>query len=124
MIQVDVFGDRRFQATMRQAGLDVTRLNDTHKEAAEVAAVAGRASAPVRSGKLSGSIRTGATRKAGIIRAGKKSVPYALPIHWGWPKRNIAANPWLSEAAQATEPAWLRVYEQRVNEIINEIEGV
>lgn len=124
MIRVDVFGDRRFIRTMREAGVDVTRLNNTHKEAANIAADAARAAAPVRTGALARSIRTGATRKAGIIRAGRNSVPYANAIHWGWPARGIRANPSMSEAAQASEPAWLQVYERRVNEIINDIEGV
>ncbi len=60
---------------------------------------------------------------AAIIRAGKKSVPYAGVIHWGWPRKNIVAQPWLTEAAASTESTWVDAYTEAVDEILETIEG-
>jgi len=43
---------------------------------------------PVRTGKLKSSLRVSGTTRAGYVRAGgKRSAPYAGPIHFGWPNR-------------------------------------
>ncbi|AEV51845.1 hypothetical protein RoPhRRH1_gp11 [Rhodococcus phage RRH1] len=44
-------------------------------------------------------------------------------IHWGWPQRNIAAQPFLSEAAQATESTWSELYWDELQRLIESIEG-
>jgi hypothetical protein len=38
---------------------------------------------------------------------------------WGWPKRNIGAQPWLTEAAQDTEPTWTGIYEEDTQKLID-----
>jgi len=50
---------------------------------------------PVRSGRLKGSLRTTATTRGGYVRAGSKArVPYAGPIHFGWPNRPNINKEW------------------------------
>ena len=119
--QIRVEGARRLRATMKRAGIDLQELKDAHREAADV--VVGATRAPSRTGRLAGTVRPGATKTMAIVRAGYASVPYAGPIHWGWPKRNIRAQPFLSDAAQSSEPTWVQAYEREVNEIIDKIEG-
>jgi hypothetical protein len=53
------------------------------------AAPPARRTAPARSPPPAG--RAGQT--AAVVRAGRASVPYAGPIHWGWPSRHITAQP-------------------------------
>ena len=85
-----VVGQKRFVATMRKAGADLKQLKEVNRQAAGVALPAVKALAPRgRTGRLAGSVRIGATQKAGIIRAGRKSVPYAGVINYGWPRRRI-----------------------------------
>lgn len=119
MIRVE--GARQLRSTLRAAGADLDDLKRAHAAASELVARAARA--PVRSGRLQSTIRAGQTRTAAIVRAGYKSVPYAGPIHWGWPARNIAANPFLTEAAQSTEPQWITQYEQDVERILDQVQG-
>ena len=38
------------------------------------------------------------------VSVGRATVPYAGAIHWGWPARNISAQPFLTDAAKQTEP--------------------
>ena len=54
---------------------------------------------------------------------GRKSVPYAGPIHWGWPRRNISPNTWVVDAARATEPQWLRAFVRDIDKALDKVEG-
>lgn len=121
---VQVYGLRNLKRTMRQAGVDVKQLSKINREAASFVANASRLPAPKRSGRLAASIRAGATQKAGVVRAGRKSLPYANPIHWGWFRRGIRPQPWLSNTAQATESGWRPLYEQHMNDVIDQVKGL
>lgn len=120
-----VDGARELRASLKRAGISVQDLKDAHKEVAElVKREAQGPTAPRRSGVLAGSIRAAGTQSAAIVRAGSARVPYAGPIHFGWPARNIKAQPWISEAAESTEPQWAREYMDALETIINAVEGV
>lgn len=120
---VQVEGARQLRKTLKEAGDDLDDLKAAHARAAEIAAEASASLAPSRSGRLRASIRSSGTKTAGIIRAGRKSVPYANPIHWGWFKRNIRPNPFLSYGAQDSEGRWLPVYEAAVETALQKVEG-
>ena len=95
-----VVGQKRFVQTMRKAGADMQELKEVNRRAADIAKPEAVARAPRgKTGRLAGSIRAGATQKAGIIRAGRKTVPYAGPINYGWPARNIRTTPWHRQKA-------------------------
>lgn len=108
---------------MRAAGHDLGQLKEAHGAAAKVAAGAAAQRAPVRSGRLKNTIRASGTNTAGVVRAGFKSVPYAGPIHWGWPSKGITANPFMSEGAQASENQWVPIYEAAVTKAIAQVKG-
>ena len=104
-----VVGQKRFVATMRKAGADLKQLKEVNRQAAGVALPAVKALAPRgRTGRLAGSVRIGATQKAGIIRAGRKSVPYAGVINYGWPRRRIVGRQFVNSGVASTEPQWTR----------------
>lgn len=119
-----VVGQKRFVQTMRKAGADMQELKEVNRRAADIAkpeAVA-RASRG-KTGRLAGSIRAGATQKAGIIRAGRKTVPYAGPINYGWPARNIRPRTFVNDAVASTESQWAKEYETFVKKTMNQIKG-
>ncbi len=119
-----VRGAGELRKQMKKAGVDMQEMKDAHREVADIVAKRGKGDAPVGdSGKLAQSVRATGTQRAAVIRAGRKSVPYAGPIHWGWPARNIAAQPFLTEAAEATEPAWTGTYLAAVDKILDTIKG-
>lgn len=76
---------------------------------------------PRRDGDLAGSIRAGATQRSGVVRAGKAAVPYAGPIHFGWPARNIRPQPFLWDALDQRRDAIFREYEQRLNRVVDRV---
>lgn len=125
MVGVRVEGASRLRRTLRDAGDDLTDLKDAHRAAALIAARAAVRFVPWRTGRLAGSIGWRGTASAGTIRAGTRSrVPYAGPIHWGWPKRGIEPQPFLTDGAQASEPTWLPVFEKTIDKAISKVKGI
>lgn len=119
-----VEGARQLRRSLRQFGDDLQSMREAHQGAAEIAAHASSALAPARTGRLRGTIRAAGTKTAAVVRAGFKRVPYAGPIHWGWAKRNIAANPFISQGAQDSEGRWIRVYEDYIDQAMQKVKGV
>ena len=99
-------------------------LKDVNRQAANIALPAVRTLTPRgKSGKLAVSIRVGATQKAGVIRAGRKSAPYAGVINYGWPKRGIKPRLFVNQGVAGTENAWQRVYKQFIDKTMSQIKG-
>ena len=77
---------------------------------------------PVESGALSASIKASTQTKhatqTGVIKSG---LPYAPPLHWGWPAKGIKAQPFLAIGAKVSEPTWLRVFEDEMNALLGDI---
>ena len=118
---VEVQGANRLRRTLKAAGKDLGNLTQAHRDAARIAEQA--VQSPRKTGRLAGTVRSSGTKTAGILRAGRASVPYAGPIHWGWPSRGIPARPFLSDAATRSERQWLPVYEAAVEDALDQIQG-
>lgn len=122
-LSVRLDGGRQLRAGLANVEDGVRDLKAAHLEAAQIAAKASAALAPVVSGNLQRTIRAAGTARAGIIRAGSKRAPYAAPIHWGWARRNIRGSFYLSDGAQSSEGRWIRVYQDHLETLVNKIEG-
>jgi hypothetical protein len=121
---VKVRGLSRLTRTMKAAEADLSELNTVHAKVAALVAASAASRAPRRSGRLAASVRGSKARRRASVTAGyAKSVPYAGPIHWGWPARNIEPQPFIYDAAQSTETAWLGVYTAGLNDIIDRVQG-
>lgn len=124
---VEVRGAKELRSTMRRAGVRMQDFTVAHRKTANVIVHAAENRTPVgpgRNGHIASTTRAGATQTSAIIRVGNNTrFPYAGPIHWGWPARHIRANPWVSEAAQATEDRWVPLYFDQLEEIVKTIEG-
>jgi len=79
----------------------VREMAAANRKLSEAGALSARGEAPKLSGRLAASIRPhrGRWYKA-EIKAGGKRLPYAGPIHYGWPKRNIEPNLFLERGAE------------------------
>jgi len=120
---VEVEGLRNLRRTLKAAGVSLQDLKDAHAEVARVVQAAAAPHTPHRTGRLAGSLRGSGTQTAAVVRAGGASVPYAGPIHWGWPNKHIAAQPWIYDAAVASQDAWTGRYLAALEHIIDTIEG-
>lgn len=120
-VGIRVEGGRKLRKALTDIGEDLQDLKELHGAIARV--VAGATSAPRGpTGNLAASVRAGAGSKArAIVRAGTGEtgkVPYANPIHWGWPRRHIRPNTFLTDAASQTEPRWYAMYVEGVTDIV------
>ena len=112
-------GLRDFTRALKNVGDDLEELKATHKDAAEIVAMRAAVIAPRRSGLLADSLRSTGTQAGGRVKAGSASlVPYAGPIHFGWPARSIRPQPFIYDAMDDRRQEVLDVYEQRLNSII------
>jgi len=84
------------------------------------AAVAGDAKkfVPVLSGALASSVREAASKTSARVKAGSKAIPYAGPIHFGWPARRIKPQPFFYDAIDGRRDEIRRRYEQLVDDLI------
>lgn len=126
MIGVKLQGAKKLRSTLKAAGLDMKDLSALNRQAAQTVLPVAKSLAPTGSpvnGHIKTTIRVGATQKAGVIRAGTNTRPYAGPIHWGWPARNITAQPWIADAAKQTEGRWVDIYWRDLIKTINKVKG-
>ena len=115
-VGVRIVNQRKVEKALRALGNDaVNDLKKAHAQAAKIVEQAARPKVPVRSGSssqvsgkpywpnpnskrspgaLKGTLRSGASSRAGVVRIGKKLVPYAGPVHYGWPTRPDRAKGW------------------------------
>lgn len=106
---------------------DIRRLEgdvvakEINKSAADVVLDEADRNVPEVSGRLRRSGRTSGQAKAGVVRYGRASVPYAGPIHFGHNPREQGGftlpNPWLYDAADRRRREVIDKYQERVNEL-------
>lgn len=120
---VSVAGARELRRSLKAAGVELDSLKAAHDEAARYVAARAEAAAPRRTGALASTMRGSGTKGRASVRAGYARIPYGPPIHWGWPARNIPANPWVLETAESTQAQWSAIYTRAVRALLDTIEG-
>jgi HK97 gp10 family phage protein len=94
-------------------------MKETHRKAGEIVAAAAKPLAPVRTGALATTITSSPTKYQGRVRIGRgASIPYAGPIHFGWPARRIKPQPFVYDALDERREEVLQAYETRMNDLI------
>lgn len=96
---VTIKGVNEVIRSLKQYQGAVDDLKDANAAIGQKVSVTARATAPYLSGALSGTIRPNRAMKKVQIKAGGAAVPYAGVIEYGWPARNIEAQPFLRRAA-------------------------
>lgn len=120
IVKAEIVGLREVQRDLRKLGNDTkTEMKETHKQAAEVVVMGAKRLVPYRTGALAASIRALATQSSGRVRAGSASVPYAGPIHFGWPARGITPNPFIYDAVDSRVDEIKGLYAERIDQLIN-----
>lgn len=120
---VRIEGLPKLRRELREAGESLEDLKGTHRQISGLVASRGKSAGPRKSGALLASVRPSAATSAIRVMAGRAAVPYAGPIHWGWPSRNIGAQPWIRQAATATQSQWLGMYEQGIERELGKVRG-
>jgi hypothetical protein len=92
---------------------DMTPVN---RAMANIWLPAARSAAPMATGALASSLTVGVAADRATIGS---DLPYAGPIHWGWPARAIDPNTFLVDSARATEDRWTDAYSNGVQDLID-----
>lgn len=127
MPAIQVHGGRQLRSQLKQIGDDSSDLRELNLDLAKLVSDTALTKVPVRSGRLKRSVRPSGTKRAAVVRAGnnRKSGPsavqYSGPIHFGWPARRIAPQPFLYDALDERRAEVLKKYTDEVRSILNRV---
>lgn len=122
MAGVEITGAREFRRALRRFPKEYRReLATIHKKVVRPVAAEARTLVPRRSGRLAGSIRPLGSQTGGRVAAGGRAVPYAGPIHFGWPARNIRAQPFLTDALDRRHDEVLTIWVREQDRLIDKV---
>jgi hypothetical protein len=95
---------RRDLRRIKNQGLNQS-MKDANKEIADEVIRRALPNVPVRTGRLKASVRGLGSLSGAVGKAGNVRVPYAAVIHWGRRRGGqVAARPFLKDAADSIEP--------------------
>lgn len=118
-ITIEVEGLRALGRDLKKIDAELPgSLKDVARDAAVLVATTARTLVPHRSGRLEGSIRTGATLRSGTVKAGSRRVPYASVVHFGWARRSIAPQPFIYRALDRRRDEVVEQYQRQVAELL------
>jgi hypothetical protein len=120
---VKIEGLSKVQRDLRKLSTDALDLNkeeflETNKRVAEIIIGESKKYVPVLTGALAANIRNVSTKKSAKVRAGSVGVPYAGPIHFGWPSRAIKPNPFFYDAIDKRRSEVAQRYASLVDSLI------
>lgn len=94
--RIEVQGVKVIQKRLRQMDDGtVAELKRVYFYSADLVAKNALPRIPRRTGRLASTLRVTATKRGGYVRmGGKRTAPYAGPIHFGWPNRPNLAKDW------------------------------
>lgn len=120
---VHVEGLRELRRAIREAKDDLSKdaLKATHLEGATIVADEAERIVPRRSGDLASSIRPAGQQAKAVVRAGRKSIPYAGVIHFGWAGHNIEPQPFIYDALDHRADEVVDAYQRQVDKIANKL---
>lgn len=117
---IRVEGETRLAATLHVAAGRVRDMSDPGDATARFIAGRGRSDAPVRTGRLSSSIRTSANATDAEATS---ALPYANRTHWGYARYHQRAQPFLASAVWDNGRLILSNYERRVELVLHGVKG-
>ena len=97
--KVKVTGDEQVRAQFKALGFKARDLERAFAQIGSEVVSDARALAPKVTGRLAADIRANRAKTRASISVGRASVPYAGPVNYGWPRRNIAPSMFMNRAA-------------------------
>lgn len=114
--RVRVRGLGKTLRAMERAGTDAGNMRDLMQSLGEI--VVSAANPPDASGALSSTVRAGRGKTKAVVRAGGARAPYAGVIHYGWPARGIAPQPFLTDALNAKRADIFRALDRGIADLL------
>lgn len=108
--------------SLKKFGVEVKDLKAAFKRIGTNVVEKAQTKAPIKTGKLAGSIKASNTQNKATVRAGGARYPYAGVIHYGYPARNIEPHPFLSEAVEENRSESIDLLEQELGHLIKTLD--
>lgn len=118
---VRVEGLSQLRRQLKQLEVDTADLKDAHAAVASTVAHAAANRAKRRTGRMAASVRGNRAVGKATVTVGGAALPYVPPIYYGWPAHGIEGDPFVVDAAQETEQAWLPLYEHALADVVDRI---
>lgn len=119
-LKITTEGFGKLEADLLRLGADVSDLHDVMADVASKGARLAASFAPRRTGNLARSVRASVVKGAGVVRVGSAKVPYAGPINYGWPKRNIQGAHFMERASEGIRFHLARDVDRAIKKMIAE----
>ena len=117
-ISVELNGVKEVQEALDKIGSSLENLTDLNKDLGSDLSKKASAKAPRLTGALSASVGFTATKDKAQIYAGSETVVYAGVQEYGWPEKNIKAQPYLRPAVYDNLKLITNKYEEYVATIV------
>lgn len=119
--KIEITGLKEAQKALRTLSKESRdKMKETHRKAGQIIVEAATPLVPRETGALLASIKSAPLQRQGRVRLGSAALPYAGPIHFGWPARNIKPNPFIYEVLDGRRAEVSRLYEDRINQLIKQ----
>lgn len=120
-VGITVTGLDELRRGLRRVNTELPKeLTRIHRGIAQPVAERARGRAPRKSGRLAGSVKAQAGQKYARVAAGRKLIPYAGVIHFGWPRRNIRPQPFLTDSINELAPRLLDDYLAQLTNLVGD----
>jgi hypothetical protein len=116
----EIKGLKQVIRSMERLGVSVSDMKGAFTKIGNRGVSTAKQIAPHRSGALAGTIRQSKAKNKVLLRAGyeSKRLPYAGVIHYGWPRRNIAPQPFLTDTVGLLADWAVHTLEDELNTLI------
>lgn len=112
----DVRGISELRAAATAAGAAAADTSTADRDAAAVVGPVARGTTPRATGRTAAALSWGATADGFGVEVG---VDHAVPLHWGAPRNNQPARPWVADAYRRSEPDIIAVYETHLDHAVD-----
>lgn len=120
-IKYRVVGDREAAAKFKALGFKARDLERAFRAIGGEVKRDATNLAPKVSGLLAGNVRAGAAKTKATVYVGGARVPYAGPINFGWPARNIEAALFMQGAADNKADRAAETITNEINHLIRSV---
>lgn len=118
VIEVSIEGINEVRATLDKLGKDLESNLELNKELSSTLSQKASAMAPRLTGELASSVVGNPSAEKAQIVAGSGAVPYAGVQEYGWPDRNIKAQPYLNPAVHKNMGYIVEKYNESISSAI------
>jgi len=116
--EITITGVKEVKDTLNKLGKDLESNIELNKELSSTLSQKASAMAPRLTGALASSVKGNPSAEKAQILAGSAAVPYAGVQEYGWPEKNINAQPYLRPAVHNNMGYIIEKYNESIQKAI------